>query len=81
MWDVTTSKSLHRYFAEREGDRCMGGRSFCQTQRRPLNNAGFTIDTYCRLGIFDEVEGAVKDWHRKRIQDSELEQQQKASGG
>jgi hypothetical protein len=37
----------------------------------PLNKEGFTLDTYYRLGIFDEAEAAARDWLRKKI--SELE--------
>ena len=65
-------KSLRVYSLRFTGP-FQGGGSFCLAQRTPLNNAGFTIDTYYRLGTFDEVEAAVKDWHRKRIQDLELE--------
>ena len=33
----------------------------------PLNDAGFTIDTYYRLGTFEEAEAAVGTWLRKEI--------------
>ena len=34
----------------------------------PLNEAGFTIDTYYRLGTFEEAEAALRTWLRKMIQ-------------
>ena len=37
----------------------------------PLNDAGYTIDTYCRLGTFEEAEGALKNWLRKKIKEIE----------
>jgi hypothetical protein len=37
----------------------------------PLNDAGFTIDTYTRLGTFEETETAVRDWLRKKIHELE----------
>lgn len=37
----------------------------------PLNEAGFTIDTYYRLGTFNEAEAAVETWLRKKIQELE----------
>jgi hypothetical protein len=37
----------------------------------PLNEAGFTVDTYYRLGTFEEAEAAVGTWLRKKI--AELE--------
>ena len=33
----------------------------------PLNSDGFTLDTYYRLGTFEEAEAAVRDWLRKTI--------------
>ena len=43
----------------------------------PLNDEGFTIDTYYRLGTFEELEAAVKGWLLKKIQ--ELGQKQNVS--
>jgi hypothetical protein len=34
----------------------------------PLNEAGFTIDTYYRLGTFEEAEVALRTWLQKMIQ-------------
>jgi hypothetical protein len=39
----------------------------------PLNPEGYTIDTYYRLGTYEEVETAVAAWLRKTIK--QLEQQ------
>ena len=33
----------------------------------PLNPEGYTIDTYYRLGTYQEVEAAVQAWLRKTI--------------
>ena len=48
---------------------CMGERFPCQ--HITLNDAGFTLDTYYRLGTFEEAETAVESWLRKKIQESE----------
>jgi hypothetical protein len=48
---------------------CLGERFPCR--HIPLNNAGFTIDTYDRLGTFPEAEAAVESWLQARI--AELE--------
>jgi len=37
----------------------------------PLNNEGFTLDTYYRLGNFEDAEGAVRDWLRTKIRELE----------
>ena len=50
-------------------DDCLGERFPCR--HIPLNDAGFTIDTYYRLGTFDEAESAVGTWLRKKIQELE----------
>lgn len=39
----------------------------------PLNNAGYTLDTYYRLGTFEETETAVWTWLQKRIHELETE--------
>jgi hypothetical protein len=38
-----------------------------------LNAAGFSIDTYYRLGTHEEVEEAMAAWLRKTIKEVELE--------
>jgi hypothetical protein len=48
---------------------CLGEKFPCR--HIPLNEAGFTIDTYYRLGTFEEAEAAVRTWLRKRIADLE----------
>jgi hypothetical protein len=48
---------------------CLGERFPCR--HIPLNDAGFTIDTYTRLGTFEEAEGAVRAWLRKKIHELE----------
>lgn len=48
---------------------CLGEKFPCR--HIPLNDAGFTIDTYYRLGTFDEAEAAVGTWLRKKIQELE----------
>jgi hypothetical protein len=48
---------------------CLGERFPCR--HIPLNEAGFTIDTYYRLGTFEEAEAAVGTWLRKKITDLE----------
>ena len=40
-----------------------------------LNTAGFTIDTYYRLGTHEEVEVAMAAWLRKTIEELELERE------
>jgi hypothetical protein len=37
----------------------------------PLNPEGYTIDTYYRLGTYEEVEAAVQAWLRKTIKQLE----------
>src|SRR6516225_1254111 len=37
----------------------------------PLNDAGFTIDTYYRLGTFEEAEAALAAWLRNMIRQLE----------
>jgi len=37
----------------------------------PLNDAGYTLDTFYRLGTFEEAEAAVRDWLQKRIRELE----------
>ena len=44
---------------------CLGEKFPCR--HIPLNEAGFTVDTYYRLGTFDEAEDAVRTWLRKKI--------------
>lgn len=44
---------------------CLGEKFPCR--HIPLNEAGFTIDTYYRLGTFEEAEAAVRSWLRRRI--------------
>lgn len=48
---------------------CLGEKFPCR--HIPLNEAGFTIDTYYRLGTFDEAKDAVRNWLRKKIADLE----------
>jgi hypothetical protein len=36
-----------------------------------LNSDGFTLDTYYRLGTFEEAEAAVRTWLQKRIHELE----------
>ena len=48
---------------------CLGEKFPCR--HIPLNEAGFTIDTYYRLGTFEEAEDAVRNWLRKKIADLE----------
>jgi hypothetical protein len=48
---------------------CLGERFPCR--HIPLNDAGFTIDTYTRLGTFEEAETAVRAWLRKKIHELE----------
>jgi len=48
----------------------------CQNERIPcrhipLNVEGFTIDTYYRLGTYEEVEAAVATWLRRTIEQLE----------
>jgi hypothetical protein len=42
----------------------------------PLNTEGYTIDTYYRLGTYEEVEAAVEAWLRKTIKQLEQERRQ-----
>jgi hypothetical protein len=44
---------------------CLGEKIPCR--HIPLNQAGFTIDTYYRLGTFEEAESATRTWLRKII--------------
>jgi hypothetical protein len=44
---------------------CLGEKFPCR--HITLNEAGFSIDTYYRLGTFDEAEAAVRTWLRKMI--------------
>ena len=44
---------------------CLGEKFPCR--HIPLNTAGFTIDTYYRLGTFEEAEAATRTWLRKII--------------
>ena len=39
----------------------------------PLKTEGYTIDTYYRLGTYEEVETAVATWLRKTIKQLEQE--------
>ena len=39
----------------------------------PLNDAGYTLDTYYRLGTFEEAEAVVRTWLRKKIHELETE--------
>jgi len=48
---------------------CLGEKFPCR--HIALNKAGYTIDTYYRLGTFEEAEAAVGTWLRKRIADLE----------
>lgn len=48
---------------------CVGERFPCR--HIPLNGEGFTLDTYTRLGTFDEAETAVRSWLRKKIHELE----------
>ena len=48
---------------------CLGEKFPCR--HIALNEAGFTVDTYYRLGTFDEAEDAVRNWLRKKIADLE----------
>lgn len=48
---------------------CLGERFPCR--QIALNEAGFSIDTYCRLGTLEEAEAAVGTWLRKKIQELE----------
>ena len=48
---------------------CLGERFPCQ--HIPLNNAGFTIDTYYRLGTFAEAAAALETWLRTKIPELE----------
>jgi hypothetical protein len=50
---------------------CRGERIPCR--HIPLNVAGYTIDTYYRLGTHEEVEAAVATWLRKAIEKLERE--------
>lgn len=50
---------------------CLGEKFPCR--HIPLNEAGFTIDTYYRLGTFEEAEDAVGNWLREKIHELELE--------
>lgn len=42
-------------------------------QHIPLNDAGFTIDTFYRLGTFEDAESAVRAWLVKEIHNLETE--------
>ena len=44
----------------------------------PLNKEGFTLDTYYRLGTYEEVETAVEAWLSKTIKQLEQERGQKS---
>jgi hypothetical protein len=44
----------------------------------PLNPEGFTVDTYYRLGTYEEVEAAVEVWLRKTIKQVEQERGQES---
>ncbi len=44
---------------------CLGEKFPCR--HIPLNEAGFTLDTYYRLGTFEEAEAATRTWLRKMI--------------
>ena len=44
---------------------CLGEKFPCR--HIPLNEAGFSIDTYYRLGTFEEAEAATRTWLRKII--------------
>jgi hypothetical protein len=44
---------------------CLGEKFPCR--HIPLNQAGFTMDTYYRLGTFEEAEAATRTWLRKII--------------
>lgn len=46
---------------------CLGERFLCR--HLPLNDTGFTIDRYDRLGACGNKEAAVRDWLRKRIRE------------
>lgn len=48
---------------------CLSERFPCR--HIPLNDTGFTIDTYDRLGTFDDKEAAVRDWLRNKIHELE----------
>jgi hypothetical protein len=48
---------------------CLGERFPCR--HIPLNDMGFTIDTYTRLSTFEETETAVRTWLRKKIHELE----------
>jgi hypothetical protein len=48
---------------------CLGERFPCR--HIPLNDMGFTIDTYTRLSTFEETETAVCTWLRKKIHELE----------
>ena len=48
---------------------CQGERFPCQ--HIPLNASGYTVDTYYRLGTFEEAETAVRTWLQRII--TELE--------
>jgi len=48
---------------------CMNEKFPCR--HIPLNEAGFTIDTYYRLGTSAEAEAALGTWLRKMIQQLE----------
>lgn len=52
---------------------CLGERFPCQ--HIPLNEAGFTIDTYYRLGTFEDAERAARTWLVKKIHELETETQ------
>jgi hypothetical protein len=43
-----------------------------------LNAAGFTIDTYYRLGTHEEVEEAMAAWLHKTIKELELERERRS---
>lgn len=44
----------------------------------PLNLEGYTIDTYYRLGTYEEVEAAVVAWLHKTIKQVEQERGQRS---
>ena len=48
---------------------CLGERFPCR--HIPLTDAGFTIDTYYRLGTFAEAETELETWLRRKIQELE----------
>ena len=54
----------------------------CREEKIPcrhisLNAEGYTIDTYYRIGTYEEVEGAVATWLRETIQRLERDRAQR----